>query len=178
LPTGFSHRMLSVVKSLEGSHVSLNMFDKEQNFVRKSLRHDFVKFMATKEYTELSPVVDMKSDIEDREIQPFDANMVPVLMLKIEGSTKEKEVMIKKDVFTVGRDKSNNLVLDDDRVSRSHARFEYNKTQCEFIDLGSLKGSELNGKSVQRARLAPGDVITLGHSQLTFTLKKKGFSLF
>jgi hypothetical protein len=33
-----------------------------------------------------------------------------------------------KTVLTIGRDVSNDLVVDDERVSRSHARIEYSRT--------------------------------------------------
>jgi len=76
-------------------------------------------------------------------------------------------------VFTIGRDKSNQLVIEDSRVSRSHARVEYSETQCEYIDLGSSCGSKLNGKPVLRAKLRPGDAIEIGQSTLIFQVKKK-----
>jgi len=74
---------------------------------------------------------------------------------------------------SIGRDKSNTLVIEDSRVSRSHARVEYTDTQCEYIDLGSSCGSKLNGKPVLRARLRPGDVVELGQSVLIFQLRRK-----
>lgn len=80
-------------------------------------------------------------------------------------------------------------MIEDSRVSRSHARVEYTDTrtpasryhctivicavfltvmlcyatsiECEYIDLGSSCGSKLNGKPVLRAKLQPGTPITL-----------------
>jgi len=53
------------------------------------------------------------------------------------------------------------------------------QTECEYIDLGSSCGSKLNGKSVLRARLKPGDVIEIGQSTLIFhTKKRRRFSIF
>jgi len=92
-----------------------------------------------------------------------------------------KEIVIKPDkqkTFTIGRDDSNNLVLDDDRVSRSHARLDITPTEIQYVDLGSLKGSKVNGRPVIRSKLASGDVLVLGQTEITLELRKKGFSLF
>ena len=37
-----------------------------------------------------------------------------------------------------------------------------------LVDLGSTNGTEVNGKRVDRARLEPGDTITIGQTQLRF----------
>ena len=96
-------------------------------------------------------------------------------MIRVKGTKKSREVLLVKKarVHTIGRDKSNMLVIEDSRVSRSHARVEYSDTQCEYIDLGSSCGSKLNGKPVLRAKLRPGDVIELGQSVLIFQVRKK-----
>jgi hypothetical protein len=114
---------------------------------------------------------------DNRVVEPFDSSMVPQFMLKIKGQKESKCIKLSKKntVLTIGRDKSNSMILEDSRVSRSHARIEWNEQQCtcEYIDLGSSCGSKLNGKAVQRAKLQPGDVLELGQSTLIFQLKKK-----
>ena len=52
-------------------------------------------------------------------------------MIKVKGSKKSKDLKLdkKKNVLTIGRDKSNMLVIEDSRVSRSHARVEYTETR-------------------------------------------------
>lgn len=114
---------------------------------------------------------------DNREVAPFDSSLIPQFMLKIKGTKESKSIKLSKkaNVLTIGRDKSNTLILEDSRVSRSHARIEWheNECMCEYIDLGSSCGSKLNGKPVQRARLQPGDVLELGQSTLVFQLKRK-----
>ena len=104
--------------------------------------------------------------------------MIPSFLLKTQHIKNKpaKEIIfnVNDTVLTIGRDKSNTLVIyDDNRVSRSHARIEYSSTSCEYIDLGSSCGSKLNGQAVLRATLQSGDVIEIGQSVLIFRLKKK-----
>jgi hypothetical protein len=115
-----------------------------------------------------------------RRVTSFERDVAQSFLLKVKGSKKSLEVKLspKKDVLTIGRDKSNSLVVEDSRVSRSHARVEYTESQCEYIDLGSSCGSKLNGKPVLRAKLQPGDVVEIGQSTLIFQIGKRGrFSL-
>jgi pSer/pThr/pTyr-binding forkhead associated (FHA) protein len=53
-------------------------------------------------------------------------------------------------------------------VSRRHARVERTARGCEIVDLDSANGLSLNGTPVTRARLRPGDVVTIGDSTLVF----------
>ena len=114
-------------------------------------------------------------------MEPFDAASLQLFLLKVKNTKRSKEIKFpkKEQLWTIGRDKSNKLVIEDSRVSRSHARVEYTDVGCEYIDLGSSCGSKLNGKPVLRARLKAGDVIELGQSTLIFQVKpKKRFRLF
>ena len=118
-----------------------------------------------------------------REVEPFESSLQPYFLLKqkIQKQSQEIKMSKKKSVLTIGRDKSNSLVIEDSRVSRSHARIEWHEAAalCEYIDLGSSCGSKLNGKLIERAKLQPGDVLELGQTTLIFQLKKKRkFSLF
>jgi len=180
LPKGFRRRIDSLIREVQIKTASRSMFDTEQGFVRETLRADFDKFKETEVFAELAKTLNAKSTLsENREVEPFDSSCTLSLSVKVPNQEKEIEIVLKsgKSEFTIGRDKANNLVLDDDRVSRSHARLEITSTQCEYIDLGSLKGSALNGKKILRSKLAPGDKIELGHTVITFQVKKK-FSIF
>lgn len=70
--------------------------------------------------------------------------------------------------FTIGREKSSGLLLNDGRVSRSHGRVEFCATYCKYIDQGSSCGSKLNGRSILTANLRNCDVLELGYSTLVF----------
>ncbi|MGE3915582.1 MAG: FHA domain-containing protein [Hyphomicrobiaceae bacterium] len=71
---------------------------------------------------------------------------------------------------SLGRSSSNDVVIDDGKVSRRHA-LVHKQDDAEYwvIDLGSGNGTYLNGRRVtQPTRLANGDVLLLGEHALSF----------
>jgi len=80
----------------------------------------------------------------------------------------EQEYELSKSSVSIGRGAANDIILNDGRVSRSHARLECSPSGCMIVDLGSSNGTRLNGERVERALLAPGDVLNLGGAQLRF----------
>lgn len=72
---------------------------------------------------------------------------------------------IKLDHFPlrIGRDPSNELVLDDDGVSRRHARIERRSDRLVLMDVGSTNGTLLNDAELSGiAELRTGDRIQVG----------------
>ncbi|MGY5072452.1 FHA domain-containing protein [Streptomyces griseus] len=65
----------------------------------------------------------------------------------------------------IGRDASNDLVIDDLVVSRHHAELRtLADGGYEIVDLGSHNGTFLNGQPVARGPVGPGDIVGIGHS--------------
>jgi len=56
---------------------------------------------------------------------------------------QSKEFMINQRVFSIGRDEHNDLVLNDEKISREHARIETNGVTFDVTDLGSANGTFL-----------------------------------
>jgi FHA domain len=71
---------------------------------------------------------------------------------------------------TIGRGSDNDLPLDaDEFASARHARVEPRRDGVWLEDVGSTNGTFLNGAQVTRPRrLAPGDVIRVGETDLRF----------
>lgn len=70
---------------------------------------------------------------------------------------------------TIGRDRSNRVVLHDTEVSRRHAEVAPHNGGFQVRDVGSANGTLVNTKPVKEAPLAPGDHITLGQTILVFS---------
>lgn len=72
--------------------------------------------------------------------------------------------------ITVGRSSQNDLPLEtDDFASARHARFEPRRDGIWVSDAGSTNGTFVNGARVsQPRRLAPGDVVRVGSTDLRF----------
>ena len=69
---------------------------------------------------------------------------------------------------TIGRSADNDIVLDNPKVSRRHARIEQSDGTCTVEDLGSANGVLVNGRRVPRAVLVHGDRLRLGDVELTY----------
>lgn len=70
-------------------------------------------------------------------------------------------------VSRIGRDGTNDVILEDTFVSAEHARLSWNGRGWVLEDLGSTNGTRINGKMVQRpAPLKPGDTIEFGRVKL------------
>ena len=84
----------------------------------------------------------------------------------------EQEFDLGKASVSLGRGMTNDIVLNDGRVSRSHARLDCSPTGCMIVDLGSANGTRLNGNRVDRAVVKPGDMLSLGNTQLRFEVSQ------
>jgi pSer/pThr/pTyr-binding forkhead associated (FHA) protein len=81
----------------------------------------------------------------------------------------EQEYEISKAEITIGRGETNDIVLQDTKASRTHARFDFNENgEVEVLDLGSTNGVKVNGVRVEKAVLKPEDVVVIGDSQFHF----------
>jgi pSer/pThr/pTyr-binding forkhead associated (FHA) protein len=69
---------------------------------------------------------------------------------------------------TIGREDGNVLRLNDERVSRFHAKVQIDKGDIILTDLESTNGTRVNGVSVQIRRLKAGDRVGIGRSILVF----------
>jgi pSer/pThr/pTyr-binding forkhead associated (FHA) protein len=86
-------------------------------------------------------------------------------MLKILLKLKDKELKtfeIDKPVVTIGRNKNNDVPIDNLGISKKHAKIVKKQGQYVLEDLKSTNGTLLNDKKVTQAPLSGKDVITIG----------------
>ncbi|SFM67083.1 FHA domain-containing protein [Variovorax sp. OV329] len=79
-----------------------------------------------------------------------------------------RQINVKGALTTIGRKEGNSLVLDSDRVSRTHAVIDWDGDHYTVIDTGSRNGTFVNGKQVRRQALRNGDMITIGDCEIRF----------
>lgn len=76
------------------------------------------------------------------------------------------------DTTSIGRDRQNDIVLDDEGCSRQHARVKVEREEEEvkfyLFDLASTNGTFVNGEQVYRHQLVDGDRVTIGETELVF----------
>ena len=73
-----------------------------------------------------------------------------------------------KIVINIGRRLENDLVIDDPRVSRNHARLRAVQGHYVLFDLSSTGGTFVNGNRVSETIIYPNDTISLGGVTMTF----------
>ncbi|MCL5054840.1 MAG: ATP-binding cassette domain-containing protein [Firmicutes bacterium] len=70
--------------------------------------------------------------------------------------------------LSIGRDPSNDIVLTHLSVSKHHAQILNKNGESSIFDLGSLNGTFVNGKKINRFILSPGDRILIADFTLIF----------
>ena len=72
--------------------------------------------------------------------------------------------------LSMGRSSKNDVTLQDEKVSRHHARIERRPDGYHFVDQQSSNGSFVNGRRVSQQLLRSGDEIRLGRTVMEFRL--------
>jgi hypothetical protein len=94
--------------------------------------------------------------------------MRTVTFLVLEGVDKGRVFRDLPIPCTIGREEGNGLRLNDERISRYHAKVQYEDGDIIITDLDSTNGTRVNGTTVQIRRLRPGDQVSVGRSMLLF----------
>jgi pSer/pThr/pTyr-binding forkhead associated (FHA) protein len=95
-------------------------------------------------------------------------HMRTVTFLVLEGVDKGRVFRDLAIPVTIGREEGNALRLNDERVSRYHAKVQTEDEDIIITDLDSTNGTRVNGSAVQIRRLRPGDQVSIGRSMLLF----------
>src|SRR5262245_33515040 len=86
----------------------------------------------------------------------------------LEGIDKGRTFRDLPTPLTIGREEGNGLRLNDERVSRFHAKVQFDNDDVILTDLESTNGTRVNGTVVQIRRLRYGDRVSVGRSILLF----------
>ena len=100
------------------------------------------------------------------------------LRVEFETGTEPVEIPLAKDTITIGRSPDNDIVLDDQRVSRHHARLVRQNGHFILTDLGSSNGTWLYGERISKdVEVTPGATFKVGAHSVTIKVadeKKNG----
>jgi HD-GYP domain-containing protein (c-di-GMP phosphodiesterase class II) len=84
------------------------------------------------------------------------------------GSGTGKRILVTSFPATIGRDSSNTVVLNDEKVSRFHFRIKKRGRLFILEDLESSNGTYINGDRVLNSIVQNGDKILAGSTELAF----------
>ena len=76
-----------------------------------------------------------------------------VVLAVIEGPDPDAVYRLTAQETVIGRGDDTNIDIDDDEVSNRHCMIRVDGSICTLVELGSLNGTQVNGRSV-RAELA------------------------
>jgi hypothetical protein len=85
----------------------------------------------------------------------------------IAGPTGSKTIAI-NDNYIIGRSSTSQIILNDSKVSRTHALIRCSQGMWFIQDQNSTGGTFVNGSRIQASRLNPGDTIEVGGTTFTF----------
>src|SRR5579862_7745369 len=92
---------------------------------------------------------------------------VPLTFRIFKGDQLVREERLSLSVIKLGKVPSAHLKLDDETVSRMHAIIEVTGPgDVSIIDLGSTKGTFVNGQKVNKAKLQSGDTVVVGETRI------------
>jgi pSer/pThr/pTyr-binding forkhead associated (FHA) protein len=97
-----------------------------------------------------------------RDIRPAPTSLVRI-------KYRSRRLQVQPGEYLIGRSRSCHVIIDDDLVSRKHARLTLEGNRSLFLsDLGSCNGVFLNGKRIglERRVLVNNDIFTVGSEEL------------
>ncbi len=95
--------------------------------------------------------------------RPGDACIVVIY-----GTELGRRVQLGAAPFEIGRSSTNDLFIDQESISRHHARISFDGTAYWVADLGSTNGTYVNDEVVREQQLRDGDQVRIGRSILKF----------
>jgi hypothetical protein len=94
--------------------------------------------------------------------------MTSVTLRVLDGADRGRVYAGLRTPITLGREEGNTIQLNDERVSRFHAKIQCDQDKLILTDLESTNGTKVNGEETQIRILRFGDVVSIGKSSLLY----------
>ena len=95
---------------------------------------------------------------------------IPIKFQIFKGDQLVREEILNEAVIKIGKLASSHLRLEDETVSRMHAVVEVTGPgEIQLIDLGSTRGTTVNGERINKAILNSGDQVQFGDTRVVVT---------
>src|SRR6202166_3573998 len=103
-----------------------------------------------------------------RSSQSSSSGVFPALVL-VQGN-EQKNIVLNRTPFSVGRKVDKDLVIADPRASRDHAQIILEDDGFFLVDQGSKHGAFVNGERIQRQKLDRNDRLECGARDSTYAI--------
>jgi pSer/pThr/pTyr-binding forkhead associated (FHA) protein len=98
-----------------------------------------------------------------------------IALVALEGDDAGQNILLTRMPFTIGRGKRATMRIDNETVSRRHARISLNaENRLEVIDGGSVNGTFVNSERIEAALLEDGDQLRFGSVRYQLLLEERG----
>lgn len=104
------------------------------------------------------------------EVAPPESATRAYLLVRTEGAALV-QFDLGAALIGIGRASDNDVIVDDEQVSRHHCQLKLQHGAYSFADLGSRNGSMVNGQPVGEIALGPGDLIQIGATRIEFQVR-------
>ncbi len=85
------------------------------------------------------------------------------------GTADQQELIFDQNVIKIGALEDNDVVLEDDTVSRYHCRIVQEDDAYVVVDLNSTNGTHINGVRIREAFLSPNVILCVGNTNIRFS---------
>lgn len=93
------------------------------------------------------------------------------------GRHAQHQFLVESDSIWIGSDVDCDICIPEPGISRRHARILRTDESLFWVeDAGGSFGTLLNGKSIEKEQLVPGDELTLGRTKILFSEEKTQFA--
>lgn len=125
----------------------------------------------------VSPTAAYTTDVDNatrlKTLMQGDTSVDPVIIIQFcesQVSLGDKEEVSTKDKTHLGRETSNDILLEGEEVSLQHCTIERRDGSYVLCDLDSENGSYVNGARVVERKLREGDVVTIANYNLSVVM--------
>lgn len=112
-----------------------------------------------------------KQGLETRQGEGVGSDMGQATLHVTSGPSAGRTFRLDKQIVTVGRSPTSDILLPDERVSGNHAIVKLTPAGLQVHDLHSTNGTYVNDTAIDSARLRDGDRLRLGNTELLFVLE-------
>ena len=92
----------------------------------------------------------------------------PGMLHFVTGPLANQVAVLEKPVTTIGSVPGNDIVISDPSISRKHVGLRKVEGGYEVADFGSTNGVFVNGERMPKKKLAVGDVVRVGNTEIIF----------
>lgn len=103
----------------------------------------------------------------------FSGESSGAVLVGMHGALRDRRFDIPTGRSTVGRNPTNNIIVDDDSVSLVHARIFQKDGEWWVLNLLSTNGTYVNNRKVTDSHLHDGDRVRFGEAEFIFRQPKR-----